>query len=480
MKTKTIYLFLLLLVLLNTTLKAQFDPSKICRLEDNRLIFQLNSDWTDAQKKEVLQLFDLDSVLFVKAFEGVPIISVDSITWQISIITSKIVEASKMLSPPPVPITNMNDVFHVGIQWPSKWNEVENDVEAYGVNAFTKNNAFRFSDQHAVFFLPGFTENKKVFISGSFNNWSTMQSPMIKTDSGWIFKIWLKPGKYTYKYIIDGKWKQDPNNRLKEDDTQGGYNSIVFVYNHLFRLTGYNNARKVILSGSFNNWKENELQMKPVAEGWELPLFLREGTYTYKFIVDKTWINDPDNPHIRPDGKGNLNSCMAIGDTMIFYLNGFLQAKEVKLAGSFNNWNPGELLMFRDSTGWNLPYVLAKGNYEYKFIVDGNWIQDPANPFVGGYNQDGNSIFSFKPNYVFQLDSFPDAKKVVVAGSFNNWNPDNYRMIRKEGKWIFPLYLKPGKHTYKFIVDGQWILDPFNELWEENEYNTHNSLLWIE
>jgi hypothetical protein len=33
---------------------------------------------------------------------------------------------------------------------------------------------------------------------------------------------------------------------------------------------------------------------------------------------------------------------------------------------------------------------------------------------------------------------------------------------------------------YKFIVDGKWILDPGNKLWEQNAENTGNSILWID
>jgi hypothetical protein len=53
-------------------------------------------------------------------------------------------------------------------------------------------------------------------------------------------------------------------------------------------------------------------------------------------------------------------------------------------------------------------------------------------------------------------------------------------MGKVDGKWVIPLYLKPGKHTYKFLVDGKWIIDPANDLWENNQYGTGNSVLWIE
>jgi|GEM_PF-3177863 len=39
-------------------------------------------------------------------------------------------------------------------------------------------------------------------------------------------------------------------------------------------------------------------------------------------------------------------------------------------------------------------------------------------------------------------------------------------MIRKDFRRVFPARLKPGKYTYKFVVDGKWILDPGNDLWK--------------
>lgn len=39
---------------------------------------------------------------------------------------------------------------------------------------------------------------------------------MIKTDKGWEFKTQLSKGKYHYKFIVDGNWKLDPKNSIKE------------------------------------------------------------------------------------------------------------------------------------------------------------------------------------------------------------------------------------------------------------------------
>jgi len=55
-------------------------------------------------------------------------------------------------------------------------------------------------------------------------------------------------------------------------------------------------------------------------------------------------------------------------------------AKEVILMGDFNNWNEKKHPMKSDENGlWNQSVVIPPGNYEYKFLVDGQWEEDPQN-----------------------------------------------------------------------------------------------------
>ncbi|MDP2941164.1 MAG: glycogen-binding domain-containing protein [Candidatus Omnitrophota bacterium] len=55
------------------------------------------------------------------------------------------------------------------------------------------------------------------------------------------------------------------------------------------------------------------------------------------------------------------------------------QAKRVSLAGSFNNWDAKKLSARKDSKGnWIAKTNLKPGNYEYKFVVDGSWTNDPG------------------------------------------------------------------------------------------------------
>jgi 1,4-alpha-glucan branching enzyme len=55
-----------------------------------------------------------------------------------------------------------------------------------------------------------------------------------------------------------------------------------------------------------------------------------------------------------------------------------VDAKKVSLVGEFNNWNPDADPMKRNDDGtWTTTKKLPQGNMEYKFWLDGEWIQDP-------------------------------------------------------------------------------------------------------
>lgn len=68
------------------------------------------------------------------------------------------------------------------------------------------------------------------------------------------------------------------------------------------------------------------------------------------------------------------------------------EAREVSLAGSFNDWDRRATPMKRDALGdWMVELELPPGEYRYRLVVDGEWRDDPSaqqtaqNPF-GGYD----------------------------------------------------------------------------------------------
>jgi hypothetical protein len=67
-------------------------------------------------------------------------------------------------------------------------------------------------------------------------------------------------------------------------------------------------------------------------------------------------------------------------------------AATINIAGTFNEWRPQVTPMIPVGEGrWVKELALPSGNYEYRLVVDGEWIADPhapesvPNPF-GGMN----------------------------------------------------------------------------------------------
>jgi hypothetical protein len=61
-------------------------------------------------------------------------------------------------------------------------------------------------------------------------------------------------------------------------------------------------------------------------------------------------------------------------------------AKQVAIAGDFNDWDPtGSRLVKDEKHGvWTIEVRLAPGRYVYAFNVDGKWLADPAAPRAVG------------------------------------------------------------------------------------------------
>ena len=69
-------------------------------------------------------------------------------------------------------------------------------------------------------------------------------------------------------------------------------------------------------------------------------------------------------------------------------------------------------------------------------------------------------------------------KKVSLFGSFNGWNRDNLIMKKNgNGDYGITIPLDPGRHEYKFYVDGKEVLDPKNADSIPNGLGGFNSVL---
>lgn len=350
-------------------------------------------------------------------------------------------------------------------------------TDKMGINSFRTKSSFAEEDSVVTFFLNNHINAGAVRLAADFTSWAAGSLPMQKDGNGWSVKVKLRPGKYLYKFVVDGKWTIDDDNKLTENDYKGNTNSVYYKCNTSFLLDGYTSSKKVLLSGSFINWNPQGVKMFKTRRGWALNVYLPEGTHTYRYIVDGNWMADPSNPDVLPNEFDDVNSVKRIGDSYKFMLEGFTTAKKVFLVGSFNNWRQFELPMNLTSNGWKLSYAIAPGNYTFKFKVD-NDLYNADGKKVNGDGQ--SSILVIQPNHRFILKGFADANKVIIAGDFNGWNEKEFLLKRNGNDWFIDMHLAKGKHRYKFIVDGKWVLDPGNKLWEQNEFGTGNSVIWID
>jgi chromosome partitioning protein len=77
---------------------------------------------------------------------------------------------------------------------------------------------------------------------------------------------------------------------------------------------------------------------------------------------------------------------------------------------------------------------------------------------------------------------FDDAKKVLIAGDFNNWSPMSTPMINRgqPGEFWMCLPLRPGRYRYRFVVDGKWMTDPHNNYVETNQFGELNNVIEVD
>lgn len=74
----------------------------------------------------------------------------------------------------------------------------------------------------------------------------------------------------------------------------------------------------------------------------------------------------------------------------------------------------------------------------------------------------------------------PQAKEVYIAGDFNGWKLDSHsRMEQMNGSWRKKVRLTPGKHHYRFVIDGEWTEDANNPIKEVNPYGQMDSLIEV-
>jgi 1,4-alpha-glucan branching enzyme len=73
-------------------------------------------------------------------------------------------------------------------------------------------------------------EAESVTVAGEFNDWDTKALPMKKTKEGmWKAKIKLSPGRYEYRFFVDGAWAENIPDAEVVPNPFGTYNLVIKV-----------------------------------------------------------------------------------------------------------------------------------------------------------------------------------------------------------------------------------------------------------
>ena len=79
----------------------------------------------------------------------------------------------------------------------------------------------------------------------------------------------------------------------------------------------------------------------------------------------------------------------------------------------------------------------------------------------------------------FEFRELP-GREIFIAGTFNEWKPVK-KLEDKNGDGVYRcrMMLVPGVYQYKFVIDGEWRIDPGNPNFQPNEFGSLNSVLVV-
>jgi 1,4-alpha-glucan branching enzyme len=74
------------------------------------------------------------------------------------------------------------------------------------------------------------SEAETVHLAGDFNNWDSQAIPLKKDKKGmWKTSINLKPGRYEYRFLVDGNWENGASCSGCVPNGFGGKNCVRIV-----------------------------------------------------------------------------------------------------------------------------------------------------------------------------------------------------------------------------------------------------------
>lgn len=113
-------------------------------------------------------------------------------------------------------------------------------TEAHNPSATSKANSarqfqpvsqrFPALEKEEVVFTLCAPDAREVNVAGEFNRWRPEATSLVNTGEGnWMVRLMLRSGQYEYRFVVDGRWCEDPGAAQRVANPHGGFNSVVLV-----------------------------------------------------------------------------------------------------------------------------------------------------------------------------------------------------------------------------------------------------------
>lgn len=205
-----------------------------------------------------------------------------------------------------------------------------------------------------------------VSMAGSFNSWSTTQSPMtLVGDHVWQYTLWRSARTTTFKFAANGAWD------VNWGDNQQATNVVSF--RDAADVDGANVEMVTTNSGyvtiTFNDWtRKYALVARALdADGDGIPDDWETARYTNSSLYDAS--SDPD-------GDGWVNAAEYLEDSDPFMTDaGIATNARINVVGSFSGWNTAlHPMVPAGNHQWRLDLAFTNlAGAEFKFVANGDW-----------------------------------------------------------------------------------------------------------
>lgn len=259
----------------------------------------------------------------------------------------------------------------------------------------------------------------------------------------------LKKGEYDYKAAYDHKWSNGEvgdNGKLSLSEDK----EVTFIANPLLNLckNSIDNPelfKNISLVGTVRGGNKDWDQ---TAKGYEFSNLTSDGKYVYSAFL--------------PAGKLEYKAVYN------YSWDGAIPADNKTISIP----EGGKYVVFVADAAKNEVYDSINDGAKVAEImgvpVSAEVVQSPVID-----KTKGTVTFNYKNN---------DASKVYVAGGMfgGDWDQTKKEMTKVEGGiWTYTMKIEPGTYSYKFVVDGNWIIDPSNSKTVDDGYGGKNSSFTI-